>query len=264
MIEYVCKIILRSLSEKSGCLTVGPIANLKGHYFQPSLSVSVCVSLTGTSTLQRWLILTKLGHKDPIVIYFGRDHNCPDWPQRDRATPFWKFEKILKNNRIWISKFWSIIFLRLCLLCIVKKFRVDSNKTDGGDRFWSLPLWRFWQWHCCSSTTLDMIFWLNQRHGGVQWSKVGGVRNWGHNRVVETNQLVFFTDCTKCFSISCCDMLAVWLIFSYISVLASFLSCQPLTIYSSMSQSRYWYHLRWQNIFWVSVAHTLCYFCELT
>ena len=30
----------------------GPIANLKDHYFQPSLSVSlsVCVSLTGTST----------------------------------------------------------------------------------------------------------------------------------------------------------------------------------------------------------------------
>ena len=43
------------------CLSVivGPIANLKGHYFQPSLSVClsvclcVCVSLTGTSTLQR-------------------------------------------------------------------------------------------------------------------------------------------------------------------------------------------------------------------
>jgi len=36
---------------------VGPIAYLKGHYFQLSLSVlsvclSVCVSLTGTSTLQ--------------------------------------------------------------------------------------------------------------------------------------------------------------------------------------------------------------------
>jgi len=30
---------------------IGPIANLKGHYFQPSLSV--CLSLTGTSTLQR-------------------------------------------------------------------------------------------------------------------------------------------------------------------------------------------------------------------
>jgi len=32
-------------------IIIGPIANLKGHYFQPSLSV--CVSLTGTSTLQR-------------------------------------------------------------------------------------------------------------------------------------------------------------------------------------------------------------------
>ena len=30
---------------------IGPIANLKGHYFQ--LSLSVCLSLTGTSTLQR-------------------------------------------------------------------------------------------------------------------------------------------------------------------------------------------------------------------
>jgi len=39
----------------SVCPSVGPIANLKGHYFQPSLSVclSVCVSLTGASTLQR-------------------------------------------------------------------------------------------------------------------------------------------------------------------------------------------------------------------
>jgi len=45
---------------------VGLIANLKGPYFQPSLSV--CLSLTGTSTLQCWLILMKLGHKDPTVI----------------------------------------------------------------------------------------------------------------------------------------------------------------------------------------------------
>jgi len=28
-------------------------------------------------------------------------------------------------------------FLRLCLLCTVKKFRLDSNKTDGGDTFWN-------------------------------------------------------------------------------------------------------------------------------
>jgi len=51
-------------------LNIGPIANVMGHYFQPSLSVCVCVclSLTGTSTLQRKPILTKLGHKDPTMI----------------------------------------------------------------------------------------------------------------------------------------------------------------------------------------------------
>jgi len=39
----------------SATIIIGPIANLKGPYFQPSLSVCVCVciSLTGTSTLQR-------------------------------------------------------------------------------------------------------------------------------------------------------------------------------------------------------------------
>jgi len=47
---------------------VGPIANLKGHYLQPSLSVCPSVCLTGTSTLQCWPILMKLGHKDPTVM----------------------------------------------------------------------------------------------------------------------------------------------------------------------------------------------------
>jgi len=59
------------------------------------LSVCVRVSLTSTSTLQRWPILMKLGHKDPTMIWFGRDHNGPDQPQRDRMMPFWKFQKIL-------------------------------------------------------------------------------------------------------------------------------------------------------------------------
>ena len=40
---------------------------------------------------------------------------------------FENFKKFLKNHRIRISKFWSIIFLRLCFLCIVKKF--DSIRT---------------------------------------------------------------------------------------------------------------------------------------
>jgi len=69
---------------------------------------------------------------------------------------FENFKKILKNDRI--RKILVYHFLRLCLLCIVKKFRLDStNKTDGGDTFWSLPLWLFRQWHCCSSTTLAGI-----------------------------------------------------------------------------------------------------------
>jgi len=61
------------------CFSVGPITNLKGHYFQPSESVCVfvCVSLTGTSTLQRGPILIKLGHKDPalaatLMVRIGR------------------------------------------------------------------------------------------------------------------------------------------------------------------------------------------------
>jgi len=44
-----------------------------------------------------------------------------------------------------------------------------------GDRFWSLPLWRFRKWHCCSSSTL----WLNRRRGGVQRLKLGG----GHSEL---------------------------------------------------------------------------------
>ena len=37
-----------------------------------------------------------------------------------RATPFWKFQKILKNHRIRISKFWSIIFC-VCVSCVLQK-----------------------------------------------------------------------------------------------------------------------------------------------
>ena len=80
---------------------VGPIAKLKGLYFQPSLSVcvSVCLSQTGTSTLQRGPILIKLGHKDPalaatLMVRIGR-----------RGTArrlFENFKKILKNRRIRI------------------------------------------------------------------------------------------------------------------------------------------------------------------
>ena len=74
--------------------------------------------------------------------------------------------------------------------CIVKKIRLDSHKTDRGDRFWTLPLWQFRQWHCCSRTTLVRIFWLNRRRGCVERWKLGGIPNWGRNRAVKTNRLV--------------------------------------------------------------------------
>ena len=79
----------------------------------------VCVSLTGTSTLQREPILTELGHKDlvwsslaaTIMVQIGR-----------RGTAWRLFEnfkkKILKNHRIRISKFCSIIFC-VCVSCVL-------------------------------------------------------------------------------------------------------------------------------------------------
>ena len=78
----------------------GQIANLKGPYFYPLLSV--CVSLTGTSTLQREPILTKLGRKDPTLIQFGRDHNGPDRP---RGTAQRLFENLKKFSKITEFKF---------------------------------------------------------------------------------------------------------------------------------------------------------------
>ena len=84
-----------------------------------------------------------------IMVQIGR---------RGTARRF--FENFKNSQKSQNSNFKILVhhFLRLCLLCIVKKFRLDSNKSDGGDTFWSFPLWRFRQWHCCSSTTLGRIF----------------------------------------------------------------------------------------------------------
>jgi len=89
------------------------------------------------------------------------------WPA---ILPFSKITDAKNDGpEFWNSN--SVIF-DFCLLCIVKKIRLDSNKTDGGDRFWTLPLWRFRQWHCCSSTTLGGIFWLNRRRAAIEaWGR---------------------------------------------------------------------------------------------
>ena len=117
--------------------------------------------------------------------------NGPDRPQRDRATPFWKFRKFSKITEFEFQNSGPQLFASVSpVYC--KKTGLDSNKTDGGDRFYSLPLWQFRQWHCCSSTTLGGIFWLNQRRGSVQRLKLGGIPNrgvwnWGCNRAVKTS-----------------------------------------------------------------------------
>ena len=165
-------------------VTVGPIANLKGPYFQPSLTVCLCVCLSPALlpfVVDRfwWNLVTRPllrpSSAATIMVHIGR------------STPFWKFEKILKNHRIHNS---GPLFFASVSPVYCKKIRLDSNKTDGGDRFWSLPLWRFRQWHCCSSTTLGGIFWLNRRRNGVQQSKLGGIPNWGCIQAVNTNRLV--------------------------------------------------------------------------
>jgi len=54
-----------------------------------------------------------------------------------------------------------------------KKVRLDSYKTDRGDRFWSFPLWRFRQWHCCSKMLFDICTRVGPRKhvlaGGALW-----------------------------------------------------------------------------------------------
>ena len=109
------------------CLFVGPIANLKGHHFQPSLSVclSVCLwpALLPFNTDRFWwnlvtrtLLWSSLAAT--IMVQIGR-----------RQT--WDiFLKISNNSQKSQNSNVKILvhhFLRLCLLCIVKK--LDSIRT---------------------------------------------------------------------------------------------------------------------------------------
>ena len=179
------------------------VANLKGHYFQPSLTVSlsvcVCVwpALLPFNVNQFWrnLITRTLLWSSLAVtmVQIGR-----------RGTARHLFENFKNSQKSQNSNFKILVhrFLRLCLLFIVKKFWLDSNKTDWGDTFWSLPLWRFWQWHWCSSTTLGGIFWLNRRCGSVQQSQLGGILKWGHSELGERNRAV--TNQPACLAVCLC------------------------------------------------------------
>jgi len=120
-------------------MSVGPIANLKGHYCQPSLSVSLCVCLWPAllpcnvdrfwrNLVTRTPLWSSLAAT--IMIQIGRRGTtrrlCENFEKFSKLTEF-EFQILVHH------------FLRLCLLCIVKKFWLDLNKTDRGDTFWSLP-----------------------------------------------------------------------------------------------------------------------------
>ena len=158
-----------------------PIANLKGHYFQPSLSV--CVRLWPAllpfnvdrfwrNLVTRILLWSSL--PATIMVQIGR-----------RGTALCLFENSRKSQN---SNFKILVhhFLRLCLLCIVKK--IDSNKTDRGNRFEIFP---YGDSGNGTAAAARYSAGLNWWCGGVQWSKLGGIPNWGRNWAVKTNWLVF-------------------------------------------------------------------------
>ena len=105
----------------------GPIANLKGHYFQPSLSVSMCVCLWQAllpfnvnrfwrNLVTRTLLWSSLAAT--IMVQIGR-----------RLTA-WRLLENLKNSQSQNSNFKILVpsFLCLCLLCIVKKFQTKLTE----------------------------------------------------------------------------------------------------------------------------------------
>jgi len=98
---------------------VGPIANLKGHYFLPSLSVCVClwpallpfnVDRFWWNLVTRTLLWSTLAAT--IMVQIGR-----------RWTARRLFENFKNSQQSQNSNFKILVhhFLRLCLLCIVNK-----------------------------------------------------------------------------------------------------------------------------------------------
>jgi len=110
-----------------GDFTFGPIANLKGPYFQPSLSACACACL--------W----------PALLPFNVDRFWWNlvtrtllWSSSAAEGPcnaVWKFQKKSQKSQNSNFKILRHHFLRLCLLCTLKKIWLDSNKTDARDNF---------------------------------------------------------------------------------------------------------------------------------
>jgi len=177
---------------------------MKGHYFQLSLSVSLCVCLSvrlwpallpfnvnwfWRNLVTRTLLWSSLAAT--IMVQIG----C-------RGTAKRLFENFKKFSKITEFEFQNSgrSFFAPVSPVYCKKFWLDSNKTDREDTFWSLPLWRFRQWHCCSSTTLaeiviELAAWRRAAikawgHSELRAFGTGGIQNWVRNQAVKTHRLI--------------------------------------------------------------------------
>jgi len=171
----------------------GPIAILKGHYFQPSLSVCLClwpvllpfnVNRFWRNLVTRTLLWSSLAAT--IMVQIGR-----------RGTARCRFENFKKFSKITDFEFQNLVryFLRLCLLCIAKKF--DSIRTKLTEKIhfevcpMAIPAMALLQQH--DARRYIVIEPAVRRHAVIEARGhselrafgTGGVRNLGRNRAVK-------------------------------------------------------------------------------
>ena len=90
------------------------------------------------------------------------------------------FENFKKFSKITEFDFKILVhlFLRLCLLCIVKKFRLDSNKTDGRRYIlkfapMAIPAIALLQQHdACQDIVIEPVAWRR-----------AAIEAWGHSEL---------------------------------------------------------------------------------
>jgi len=88
-------------------ILIGPIAKPKGPCFQQSLSVCVCVSLTSTSTLQRWPILMNAARSEIRDLgTFGTQN----WARRSAGIPKWGNSDLGRNRAVNTNRLVNMTF----------------------------------------------------------------------------------------------------------------------------------------------------------
>ena len=109
---------------------------------------------------------------------------------------FENFKKILKNHRIRILEFWSIIFC-MCLLCIVKKIDSIRRKLTEEIHFEVCHSGNLPPIECCALTAPACSSSRRQRCADPEMLRPHHstdsdhrFENWGRSRAVKTNRLV--------------------------------------------------------------------------